>query len=91
MGRRNEAVKFPVATHLQATITVYERAYGTATYLLLSAGIVWFLVAEYLVLHLECDGQAGRALAAIGLGLASWLAFTAVSRLILLLISVYYS
>lgn len=80
-----------LATNLQAVITVHERVYGSATYLLLSAGVAWFFVAEYVVLRLECRGQAVRALAAIGLGLVTWIGLIAISRLILLLISVYYT
>ena len=41
--------------------------------------------------RLECGGQAMRALAAIGFGLVSWIGLIAISRLILLLISVYYA
>lgn len=79
-----------LATHLQATLTVHERVYGSVTYLVLSAGVVWFSFAEYVVLRLECGGQAVRALAAIGLSLVSWMGFIAISRLVLLLVSVYY-
>src|SRR5215510_423715 len=80
-----------LGTQVQATITVHERIYGSATYILLSAGVVWFLVAEYVVLRLECGGRAAQALAAIAFGLVSWIGLIAISRLILLLISVYYS
>ena len=31
-----------LATKLQAMITVHERVYGSATYILLSAGVAWF-------------------------------------------------
>ena len=80
-----------LATNLQAKITVHEWLYGTVTYCLLSCGVVWFFVAEYVVLRPECSGRAMRALAAIALGLLLWLGFITVSRLMLLLISVYYS
>jgi hypothetical protein len=61
------------------------------SYLLLSPGGIWFFIAEYVVIRLEGGRQAVRALAAIGLSPVSWVGFIAISRLILLLVSVYDS
>jgi hypothetical protein len=79
-----------VGANHQATITVYEQVYGGVRDLVLSSGLIWFFVAEYVVLRLECGGRAVRALAAMALGLLLWLGFVVVSRLILLLVGVYY-
>jgi hypothetical protein len=77
------------ASH-QSMLTSYEGIYAAVSYVLLGGSLFWFVAAEYIVLRLDGDGRPARALAAMGIGLLLWAGLIAASRLVLLLVSVYY-
>jgi hypothetical protein len=76
--------------NLQAVLTSYEWIYRPVAYGLTVCGIAWFVFAEFVVLRSELAGRPARALAVMVLGVLAWPGLVMVSRLILLLMSVYY-
>jgi hypothetical protein len=79
-----------VAANFQMTVTQHELAYGTVSAVFLIGSLLWFLRAEYVVLRLEAPGNPVRVIGIIALGIVLWAAFIALSRLILLMVAVYY-
>jgi len=79
-----------LAANLQAVLTSYEWIYRPVAYGLMVCGIAWFVFAEFVVLRSEPGGRPARALAVMVLGVLAWLGLVMVSRLLLLLMSVYY-
>ena len=80
-----------VAAQLQTVLSSYERTYAAVSYVAFAGSLAWFLWAEYVVLRLDTRGGVLRVVATMGLGVVLWAGLITVSRLILLLASVYYA
>jgi hypothetical protein len=75
---------------VQTILTRHELVYGTVSAVFLIGSLLWFLRAEYVVLRLDAGGRPMRVVGIMALGIVLWAGFIALSRLILLMVSVYY-
>jgi len=78
-----------LAADFQTVVARYELVYGIVSIVALLGSLLWFLRAEYVVLRLDAASPL-RAVATMALGIVLWAGFIALSRLILVMVSVYY-